>query len=352
MKKKIGVIAFIFFLLFMGYYTDTKAQTINLKYATFLPPTHHLTLMAQNFAVDIAKRTNGKVKITVHAGGTLLNAVKMYNGVQTGIADIGISHCAYTRGRFPVMEALELPLGFSSGYVGSMVSSDFYKKVKPTEWNAIHPLYFHSANPNWIQTLNKPVKTLEELNGMKIRATGRVADLVKALGGNPIPLEMADLYESLRRGVIDGNMGPIEMMKSWKVGELLRYATTSWGIGSVYAFYVVMNKNKYDQLPADIKKIFNEVSSEYVEKQAIEWNKADIDGIAFMKTHGGQLVSLTDAEMSRWVKASEPLIDAYVKHMVSKGFKEKDIREYLSYIKERIRYWKGQEKERGIPTIY
>ncbi len=102
---------------------------------------------------------------------------------------------------------------------------------------------------NVIQTLSKPVKTLEELKGLKIRGTGRVGDIVKALGATPMPIEMVDLYESLRRGVIDGNMGPLEQLKGFKIGELIKYVTESWKVGSVFGFYVTMNKRKWDSLP-------------------------------------------------------------------------------------------------------
>jgi TRAP-type C4-dicarboxylate transport system substrate-binding protein len=87
----------------------------------------------------------------------------MFNGIVTGIADMGLSHTGYTRGRFPVTEVFDLPLGFPSGYVAAQVSNDFYKKFKPAEWDNVHVLYFATSGPLIIQTINKPVKTLEDL---------------------------------------------------------------------------------------------------------------------------------------------------------------------------------------------
>ena len=107
------------------------------------------------------------------------------------------------------MEVMELPMGFPSAWIATHVANDFYNKFKPKEWDTFHPLMFSNCPPNIVQTIKKPVKTLDELKGMKIRGTGRIGDIVKALGAIPMPIETVDLYETMRRGVIDGNLGPL-----------------------------------------------------------------------------------------------------------------------------------------------
>ena len=97
-------------------------------------------MIFDQFSQEINKKSNGKVEISYYPGGTLLTAPKIAAGVATGIADIGLSHCAYSRGRFPVMEIMELPLGFPSGYIGTHVANDFYDKYKPKEWEQFQPL--------------------------------------------------------------------------------------------------------------------------------------------------------------------------------------------------------------------
>ena len=107
------------------------AEVIKLKAANYLPVTHPMSVLSGWFCDEIKKRTNGRVEITYYPGGTLLTAVKMYDGVVTGISDMGLSHIQYTRGRFPVTEVFDLPLGFPSGWVATQVSTDFYNKYKP-----------------------------------------------------------------------------------------------------------------------------------------------------------------------------------------------------------------------------
>src|SRR4030042_5792344 len=123
------------------------AKVIKLKAANYLPTTHPMSLLTGWFCEEIKKRTNGQVEITYYDGGTLLNPVKMYDGVVKGISDLGFSHIQYTRGRFPVTEVFDLPLGFPSGWVATQTSSDFYNKFKPREWEDVHVLCVNTSGP-------------------------------------------------------------------------------------------------------------------------------------------------------------------------------------------------------------
>lgn len=351
MLKKIVCVMFVAAVL-LAVWSPAGADVIKLKFANYFPPTHMNSLMMQKYTDELNKKLAGKVEITQYTGGTLLTAPKMAAGVATGIADIGLAHCAYSRGRFPVMEIMELPLGFPSSWIATHVANDFYNKFKPKEWDTYHPLMFSTSPPNIMQTLSKPVNSLEELKGMKIRGTGRIGDIVKALGAVPMPIEIVDTYEALRRGVVEGNMGPLEQLKGFKIGEVEKYATASWKVGSVFAFYVVMNKNKWNKLPADAKKIITDHTKEFIERWAAEWNNIDIEGREYFNKQGGKIIPISDAESAKWVKAAEPVIGDFKKDMISKGFKAAEIDSWISFIKERIEYWKGQEKAKKVPTAY
>ncbi len=308
--------------------------------------------MLGKYCEELNKKLVGKVELTQYTGGTLLAAPKMAAGVASGIADIGFSNCSYSRGRFPVMEIMELPLGFPSSWIATHVANDFYTKFKPKEWDAYHTLMFSTSPPNVIQTLSKPVKNLEDLKELKIRGQGRLGDIVKSLGAAPMPIEIVDLYEALRRGVIDGTYTPLETLKGFKLGEVEKYVTASWKVGSVFAFYVVMNKNKWNSLPPDVQKVITEYTKEFVEQWAVEWNNIDIEGADFFKKQGGQVLPISEAEAARWVKAAEPVVADFKKDLASKGYKAAEIDGWISFVRERIEYWKAQEKVQKIPTAY
>jgi TRAP-type transport system periplasmic protein len=351
MVRKLAVVV-IFAMFLVSVSSIAGADVLKLKFANYFPPTHMNSIMMGKYCDELNKKLTGKVEITQYAGGTLLTAPKMAAGVASGIADIGLSHCSYSRGRFPVMEVMELPLGFPSAWIATHVANDFYDKYKPKEWDTYHTLMFSNCPPNVVQTIKKPVKTLEELKGMKIRGTGRIGDIVKALGATPMPIETVDLYETMRRGVIDGNLGPLEQLKGFKIGEVEKYSSATWKVGSVFQFYVVMNKRRWDSLPPDVKKVISDHTKEFVGRWAVEWNKIDIEGKDYFTKLGGQVLPVSDAEQAKMVKAVEPVIVDYKKDLVAKGFKAAEVDGWVSFIKERIEYWKTQEKAQKIPTVY
>jgi len=352
MKKSMTLLLVVVVLVFATHPLAYGAEVIKLKAANYLPVTHPMSVLSGWFCDEVKKRTNGQVEISYYPGGTLLTAVKMYDGVVTGISDIGFSHIQYTRGRFPVTEVFDLPLGFPSGWTATMVATDFYNKYKPKEWNDVQVLYVTTSGPIILQTISKPVKTLEDIKGLKIRAVGQMSDIIKALGGVPIPLEMPDVYDSLRRGVIEGVTVDLSTLKYWKFAEVTKYVTADWQLGTGITFYWVMSKRKWDALPPDIQKIVTEVASEAREKQAALWDQMDIEGADLFKSQGGQMINLSDAEATRWIKAVEPIFGDYKKNMASKGHKESEVDGWVSYIKERIGYWHKEQKNRGIPAAF
>jgi TRAP-type C4-dicarboxylate transport system substrate-binding protein len=141
-------------------------------------------------------------------------------------------------------------------------------------------------------------------------------------------------------------------MKGWKTGELLKYASSMWQISSVNNFFIIVNKQKWNSLPPDMQKMITDYSKDFAEEWAISWNGIEIEGRDFFLKQGGQIVAIPDAEVPRWTKAVEPVVADYKKDMVSKGYKAAEVDSWLGFIRERVEYWKGQEKAKNIPTAY
>jgi TRAP-type C4-dicarboxylate transport system substrate-binding protein len=352
MVRKVVLVVFVVSLLFSMVSSPDAAEVIKLKFANYFPPTHMNSVMMGKYCEELNKKLAGKAEVTQYTGSTLLSAPKMAAGVAAGIADIGLSNLAYTRGRFPVMEIMELPHGFPSAWIAGHVANDFYSKYQPKDFDAYHVLMLSTSPINVVQTIGKPVKTLEDVKGLKLRGTGRLGDIVKALGAAPIPIETPDLYDGMKRGVIEGALLPLETLKGFKTGELIKYITASWRIGSAYCFYVLINKPKWNSLPPDVQKVMTDFSKEFIDRWTVEWNRIDIEGKDFALKQGAQIVTVPDADSPQWVKAVRPVIDAYKKDLTGKGFKAADIDEWVGFVNKRIQYWKGEEKAKKIPTSY
>lgn len=308
-------------------------KPISLSYSIFFPPSHIQCQTAEAWAKEIEARSEGRVKINTYPGGALTKAPQCYEGVVNGVSDIGMSCFAYTRGRFPLLEGLDLPLGYPDGSTASRTATAMVQKYNPAETQDTHVLYVHAHGPG-ILASKKPVRTLEDMKGLKVRATGLSAKIVSRLGGTPVAMSQPETYEALQKGVVDATLCPIETLKGWKQGEVIDTITDSSGIGYTTSMFVVMNKDKWASLPADLQQVFTDVSAEWVIRHGSAWDQADAEGQAFVKELQREQLPLSAEELARWQTAVKPILEEYVQAMEEKELPGKallaDIQQALS----------------------
>ena len=307
--------------------TFAEAAT-KLSYSNFFPPTNHQSKLAEAWCNEVEKRTGGKVVIEYYPGGTLTKAKQCYDGVVEGMSDIGLSCLAYSRGRFPVMAAVDLPLGYTSAAQATATANAVYAKFQPKELDDVKVMYFNGHGPGLLFTTEKPIKTLADIKGEKIRSTGNSAKLVKALGGTPVAKPMPENYQLLQKGVVDGSMHPIESNKSFKLGEVCKYGTDSFDVAYTTVFFIVMNKDKWAEIDPASQKIIEEINVEWAAKHAAAWDEADVVGRKFLMDNGGQIVELSAEESAKWKAAAQPVIEDYIAAANKKGLDGKAIIEF------------------------
>ena len=325
------------------------ANTFNFKFAHIFPGPAKQSQLCEAFVKELEERTGGRIKTQYFGGGSLLKPPGMYNGIELGVADMGFAHVEYTPGRFPVTEACDMPLGYPSAWVSNQVVNDFFTKFKPKEWDKVKVLWMHASNPS-VMITTKPVRSLDDLKGLTIRAPGRVGDVVKALGASPAPMPIMEVYDGMAKGVIQGVNTPFETLKTFRFGEVAKYVTSSWQVGNIYAFYVIMNKRSYEKLPPDLKEILDELSGEYKERFALMWNSIDFAGKNFAAEKGVEFIELDEGQVEKWKAATAPVIDEYVSEMVSKGYSKSEVEGWISYLRERIDFWTKKQIEYHITS--
>lgn len=296
----------------------TAQATVQLSYSIFFPPTHVQCIAASEWAAEIEKRSGGRVKITLYPAGSLTKADQCYEGVINGISDIGMSCFAYTRGRFPLMEGLDLPLGYPDGATATRLATAMVQKYQPAELKDVHVLYVHAHGPG-ILASKKPVRSMNDLKGLKVRATGLSAKIVESLGATPVAMPQPETYEALSKGVVEATLCPIETLKGWKQGEVIQYVIDSSAIGYTTAMFVVMNQAKWASLPADLQKVITEVSQEWVSRHGEAWDAADREGRAFVTELKKEFIALPELEQQRWQAAVKPILDDYLKSAAAKN---------------------------------
>lgn len=307
--------AFVAAAMIGGPWSGNPAQagTINLTYANFPPATTFPCVQMERWVKEVEKRTNGQVKVKTFPGGTLLEAKNMFDGVIGGGADIGCLATAYQPGRFKELEVMDLPIGFPNAAVASAVMWDLYEKYNPESLKKVKVLTLFTCAPAQILG-NKPIKNLKDLEDAKLRAAGTGVEWMKLLGAAPVGMPQSDVPEALQKGVVQGNVTSMDVLKDMKYAEYCPNVTVCdlW----VVPFAVVMNKQKWNSLPEDVKKVFDDLRREqaiwtgkYVDghaKEAMEWAK---------KEYKVEFITLSKDEKAKWNAKASPLVDKYVKMM-------------------------------------
>ena len=241
----LAIFAVTFGLAILGP-PPARAAEITLSYANFPPAPTFPCVQMERWKTEVEKRTNGMVKVNTFPGGTLLDAKGMMDGVIAGTADIGNLSMAYQPGRFIVTNATSLPFGHPqrqgrqhgpAGICG--------KNTSPKSLPEVKVLAMFTTAPTNIMS-KVPVRTLDDMKGLDLRASGGAAQILGAWGANPVGMPMPATVEALQKGVVKGLFSSLEVMKDFKFAESCKFVTMTDTV--IYPFAVVMNKAKWDRL--------------------------------------------------------------------------------------------------------
>lgn len=335
--KCLLVLAAVFLLMVLFMPKGYAAEKIQLRFSTIFPLAHLHTVLNKAFAEEIKKRTNGQVEITVYPVGTLNAPDKTYESVVKGIADIGMVPPTWVAGRFHMSEIMEMPSDIPSAWVSARVVTDLFQNFPFKEYDDVRVLYLHGPGRNLITTKDIPVRKLEDLKGQKLRTSGGTVEIVKAWGAVPRAMPMSEAYEALSRGVVDGTFAVAETLSGFKLAEPVKYLTIP-PVSTSSCQCVVMNKQKWDALPADIKKVFADVSGEWAEKHSLVWMYYDKTGLDYFKSlgKGREVIVIPADQKPRWEKASDAVMDKYIADKLAMGL---PMKEYVKYFRERIAFY-------------
>ena len=298
--------------------TQDKPIELKLSHWVGVGHIHHKNVL-EPWAKMVEERSKGRLKVTIYPGGVLGKPTDHWDMIKTGIADIGWGTHNYTAGRFPLTSAGDLPFTFKTSKGGSRALWELYVKHLQKEHEDVKVLWLFHTTTFHVFTTRKPVKTLEDLAGLKIRtAGGQVAAVVKQLGAIPVTMAAPEAYNALERGVVDGTVFPWEVMVSFKLSEVIKHATVV-NLGAA-TFFVTMNLKKYESLPPDLRKIFDDLGGAWAaDFSGAVWDKGDEDGLAAAKKAAIAIYPLPAAERQRWIQKTKPLEDEWITSMEGKG---------------------------------
>ncbi len=306
---------------------------IKLLHTDHNPETSYGTVHGTDPWLDrIEAATGGRVEIERYYGETLAKGTDAWMAVQTGVADIGWMAMGYWAGQNPLTEVMQLPfLPFKNAQQASGIFWKLYEKFPEMqqEYSTVHPLITFTAAPYRLLTTERAgqIKTMEDLEGMKIRAlAGPQTDALKALGATPMMVPFPDVYMDMDKGVLDGVATPYGGCEIFNFHEVGKYMTHA--IIALAPLTVAMSIDKWNSLPPDIQDAITsecgyEGSRWYGKYYSDALDDAAIVEIAeYAKETGHELVhyTLPPEELARWQEVgAKPLWDAWVEKIEGLG---------------------------------
>jgi len=321
----------------------------SLTLAHFQPATHPVeTVLIQGWIKAVAEATGGRVEITSFPAGTLLPGSGIFEGVVDGAADLGHSVYAYTRGRFPVIETFLTPgIPYSNARVSDWVAMEGINRLDPDELREVKHLFTFSAGRGDLMT-QLPLRTLEDLKGVKIGATaGQFADGLRLLGAGSAVFTMPEQYEALARGLTQGVLGPMEVLRSFRLAEFAGHVTVTPFLYNQLLF-LVMNLETWNSLPADLQQIIEEVTAAYyTEVVAGFYDRLNEDLLDWIEQEklGIEIITLSPEEQRRWIERLAPMTAEQEANLEAKGFPGREIMRTIQELTEKYNRLYGDQVE-------
>lgn len=299
-----------------------SAQTV-LRFSNWLPPTHPITTqILQPWAANIEQATDGRVKIQFLPA--LGRPPAHFDLVRDGVADMALSVHAYTADRFPSAYGMTLP-GYADDAESAAVAywrthQKFFAQLN--EFDGVQLLGLYTHGPGHFYTREaKPVAKLDDLKGMRLRATGGIVqDISGRLGIVPQFTSASEAYEMLSRGVVDGAMFNADSVDSFRLLPLMKNAYRVPGGLYRDTHYVIINKNAYAKLGEQDRQALDAASGEaFARLSGKAWDKVDAEAWQKMTDAGYTIVVASDDDVARIRAEGDKLRDEWLARMEKLG---------------------------------
>ncbi len=319
--------------------SDSTGESHEFDFSHFFPPTHaQETVVVQDFIEEVLESTEDRISITSYPGASITAPDTQYDSVTTGVSDIGLSVHSYTPGQFPLTSVMELPFISETGEGGSKILWNLYKEFEEIqdEYDETVPLWFYTSEPGQIITVGKPVESVEDLQGMRIRSPSpEVNRWLELLGATPVSMSMNETYEALERGVVDGSVAPMHALVDYSLYEVVDYIT----VGSFYntTFFTVMNQNSWDSLSAEDQQTLESVSGESMAASAGSvFDDREREAFEAAEAAGVEIYEIPDSEIDTWHEQISPVIEEWIESMEDQGLPGREVYERALELSEEL----------------
>lgn len=319
--------------LSIAFANAAAAQETTIRFSNWLPPTHPITTdMLEPWAANVEEATEGRVKVQFIPA--LGKPPAHFDLVRDGVADAAMSVQAYTADRFPSAYGFTLP-GYADDATSASVGywRTHEELLQPLgEFDDVHLLGLWAHGPAHAFTRDDEVKSMEDLEGLRLRATGGIVqDISEQLGIVPQFASASEAYELLTRGVVDGVLFNSDSVYSFNLQDGLNYAYRVPGGLYRDVHYVIMNEDKYNSLSEEDRAAIDSVSGEALARLAGQaWDRVESDAWTKMENSDYTINEASDADVAHLLEVAEPLKEAWIARMDERGVDGKAVLESFS----------------------
>ena len=315
-------------LVALGFAAAAQAQQkFEVKVAEFVGAQHFMTKWLMGWGEKLEKASNGRLVFKHFPGAQMAPPPAHYDLARSGQADVSWFLHGGTPGRFPLTELISLPYMAGSAEIGTKVLNDAQLRSKylDREHRGVKVLLLLTHQPGNVHTTRKPIRTADDMKGLRIRfAAPTIRDFVAALGGTAVGVQPGEQLEMLQKGTLDGTFidyGGAGI--AFKMGGTLKYSTEMYSY--VSSFGIGMNPGFYKKLPKDLQKLIDD-STKGVEKEVGEgWDALDSIGKKLLVDGGSEPIKLSKQEDARFRKIGAQVVEAKLKELEGKKLPAREV---------------------------
>lgn len=308
---------------------NVDGDTYELDFSHFFPSSHFMEDEAKDLGEELEDKSDGRISITTYSDNSLAESDEQFDAAATGTADIALSVHGYTPNEFPLSSVMELPFMSDEAVDGSKNLWELYNEFDEfdEEYDGTEPLWLYTTDPGQLFTVDEQVKSVEDIEGMKIRSPSpETSEWLEALGATPVSMPMDENFEALERGVVDGTIAPWEAVLTWGLEDVIEYAT----VGNFYSttMFVTMNKDIYDDMDEEDQQLIKDATGEKMSEKTGEiFDEYRGEATEQAKEKGVDIYELSDDELDEWNEYIEPTIQNWIDDVEEKDLPGEEVYE-------------------------
>jgi TRAP-type C4-dicarboxylate transport system substrate-binding protein len=315
-------------------------QTTNLRFSTWhVPVGYEVKTVWVPMLDELKKKSKDRITYNMFAGGALGKGPEHFDIVAKGLSDMGYFTATWTPGRFPLTDVLSLATWVDGKDIATEIGNAMFKRVLHQEFPDVKMVELNGCIQAFLWT-KKPVKTLEDVKGLRVRSPGgHQTNYIKALGAEPIFMPLGDVYLAMETGTIDGIVTCPPLVLSFKLHEVAKHGVvTTFGCVSEG---VIMNDNSWKKTPDDVKPLIEEVCHNPFHTTGgltREVYKKMIKEITDKKV---ELYNLPAQEAERWYDRFRDVTRKWVSDLEGKGLKAREV----------VKAYNEECEKRGVKVV-